>query len=177
MWKMRKFKIFSSLVLLLVALTLVARAMPTTDVVSADTGWEKQIREASAAWDEAFNAENLEQLMELYAEDAVSMPPGFAELEGKVAIAEDFEFIFATYDFEHKTYIVDMLRSGNLVVEQGQYTLKDKNADEVIECGKHIVVREKSGNSWKVVKEAWNFEFGAEYGNDPAELGCPVSEP
>ena len=54
--------------------------------VDAATGREDQIREASTAWDEAFNAADLEQLMTLYADDAVSMPPGLATLEGKTAI-------------------------------------------------------------------------------------------
>jgi hypothetical protein len=69
-----------------------------TPLISTDTGREAQVREASAAWDEAFNAENVAQLMELYAEDAVSMPPGAPALEGKDAIQSDFEFIFDNFD-------------------------------------------------------------------------------
>jgi hypothetical protein len=45
--------------------------------------------------------------------------------------------------------------SGNVAVERGAYTLTE--AGETIEAGKHIVVRQKFGNAWKVVWEIWNF--------------------
>jgi ketosteroid isomerase-like protein len=124
--------------------------------VAANTGWEDQIEAASEAWDTAFNAENIDQLMALYAEDAVSMPSGFPALEGKEAIRNDFEYIFAEFNYEHETEIVGLLISGNVAVERGQYTLVDTDTGETIEAGKHIVVRQKSGNAWKVVWEIWN---------------------
>lgn len=131
---------------------------PRGDVGVANTGREEQIEAASEAWDEAFNAENIDQLMALYAEGAVSLPPGFPALEGKEAIRGDFEYIFAEFDYTHETEIVGLLISGNVAVERGEYTLTDMDTDppETIEAGKHIVVRQKSGNAWQVVWEIWN---------------------
>jgi ketosteroid isomerase-like protein len=138
---------------------LVSHVSPTTPVVSADTGWERQVREASAAWDQAFNSANLDQLMEHYADGAVSMPPGFPALVGKEAIRADFEWFFENFSSFHETRIVDILASGNLAVEQGEYfqtfTPKD-GSDRFTETGKHIVIHRRSGRSWKVVKEIWN---------------------
>jgi ketosteroid isomerase-like protein len=143
------------LVLLLVALFApVSRVSPTEPVVSANTGREGQIREASLAWDVAFNAEDLEGIMELYADDAVSMPPGFTTSVGKLAIQADLEFLFDNFDLLHETTIVDILVSGTLAVEQATYEMWELGA--LVESGKHIVVRKKSGRSWKVVKEIWN---------------------
>ena len=82
------------------------------------------------------------------------MPPGFPALEGKEAISQDFEYIFGEFDWEHKTTIVDLLMSGNVAVERGAYTMSE--GGEVFEAGKHIVVRQKQGNEWLVVKEIWN---------------------
>ena len=126
---------------------------------SGTVGQEAKVREASAAWDEAFNAADLERLMTLYAEDVVSMPPGFPALEGKAAVQADFEWFFDNFESHHETTIVSILISGNLAVERGEYaqTFTPKDGSEPFsETGKHIVVRKKSGNTWQVVREIWN---------------------
>ena len=154
---MRKLSLFSVVTALLLGVFVWAFvASPAVPVVSADKGRESQIREASQAWDEAFNAEDLDALMALYADGAVSMPPGFPALEGKEAISQDFEYVFATFDWEHETTIVDLLMSGNVAVERGAYTMRE--GGEVFEAGKHIVIRQKHGNAWLVVKEIWNMD-------------------
>jgi ketosteroid isomerase-like protein len=152
---MRKLLPVSVVVVLLLGVFVWAfGAISSAPVVSADKGRESQIREASKAWDEAFNAEDLSALMALYADGAVSMPPGFPALEGKEAISQDFEYIFANFDWEHETTIVDLLMSGNVAVERGAYTMSE--GGETFEAGKHIVIRQKHGNAWLVVKEIWN---------------------
>lgn len=152
---MRKLSLFSVVVVLLLgAFVWAFGANPAALVVSADNGRENQVREASRAWDEAFNAEDLSALMALYADGAVSMPPGFPALEGKEAIGQDFEYVFANFDWEHETTIVELLLSGNVAVERGAYTMSE--GGETFEAGKHIVIRQKYGNAWLVVKEIWN---------------------
>ena len=72
---MRKLSLFWVVVILLLGVFVGAfAALPSTPDVSANEGRESQIREASKAWDEAFNAEDLSALMALYADGAVSMP-------------------------------------------------------------------------------------------------------
>lgn len=126
---------------------------------SDPAGQESKVRAASAAWDDAFNAADLERLMTLYVEDAVSMPPGLAALEGKTAIQDDFEWFFDNFESHHQTTIVNILISGNLAVERGEYaqTFTPKDGSEPFsETGKHIVVRKRSGNAWLVIREIWN---------------------
>jgi len=154
---MRKLSLISVAVVLLLGVFVWAFvANPSASVVSADKGRESQIREASKAWDEAFNAEDHSALMELYADEAVSMPPGIPALEGKEVIGQDFEYIFETYNWKHETTIVDLLISGNVAVERGAYTMSSEEG-ETLEAGKHIVVRQKHGNAWLVVREIWNW--------------------
>jgi ketosteroid isomerase-like protein len=152
--QLQKTLLFSLFLLLAMAAVVVVGNGLTPSVAAADTGRESQIREASEAWDDAFNAEELDALMALYADEAVSMPPGFPALEGKQAIRSDFEYIFANFDWEHETTIVDLLMSGNVAVERGAYTMSEGGT--VFETGKHIVVRQKHGNAWRVVLEIWN---------------------
>lgn len=134
-------------------------AMTETPDDSGPADLEAQVRAASAAWDEAFNAADVAQLMELYHENAVSMPPSLPILEGKPAIQADFEWLFDNFTTHHQTTIVDLEIAGNLAVEQGQYmmTFTPKDGSEPFdEVGKHIVVRRKSGDTWQVVREIWN---------------------
>jgi uncharacterized protein (TIGR02246 family) len=144
---------------LLGAMALVAIAMPATRVMSADTGPEGQIRSATAAWNDAYNSADLDRLMALYAEDAVSMPPGRPALEGRAAIESHFQSLFATFVAHHETSIVDLELAGDLAIERGRYTAtftpKDGNAPNS-EIGKYLVVRRQAGNVWRIVWEIWN---------------------
>src|SRR5262249_28116544 len=65
-------------------------------------------RAVAAAWDAAFNTENIEAVMALYADGAVSMPPGFLPSIGKPAIRADFEFLFSNFDLHHQTTVVQL---------------------------------------------------------------------
>lgn len=132
---------------------------PAEQAAASQVEQENQVREASAAWDDAFNAADLPQLMELYTENAVSMPPNLPALEGKAAIMDDFEWLFDNFTVHHETTIVNLEVAGDLAVEQGQYTMaftpKD-GSDPFSETGKHIVVRKNTSDGWQVVREIWN---------------------
>ena len=119
---------------------------------------ERELLAASAAWDNAFNTENVDAVMALYADGAVSMPPGFPALIGKPSIQADYEFLFENFDFHHQTTVMQLDIHGTLAVERGEYTMLVAPAGGAafVETGKHIVVREKINGSWVVIVEAWN---------------------
>ena len=122
---------------------------------------EEQIRAASAAWDEAFNAGDLERLVSFYAEDAVDMPPGVPALEGIDAITSDLQYILDEFEAHHETSIVDIKIGGDLALERANYimTLTPKaGGDNITEIGKHIVVRQRVGDKWMVLWEIWNWD-------------------
>lgn len=159
---MRLIRFSAVIIALLVALVLGACVAPPAPVVSpaiAPEIQEEQVRAASAAWDDALNAGDLTRLMELYAEDAVDMPPNFPALEGKAAIASDLEYILGEFDAHHQTSIVDIKLGGDLALERANYvmTLTPKAGGEpMTEVGKHVVIRQKHGDDWKVLWEIWN---------------------
>jgi ketosteroid isomerase-like protein len=111
-------------------------------------------------WDDAFNSENLEAVMALYADDAVSMPPGFPALVGKPSIQADYEYLFEHYDFHHETTVVQLEIQGSLAVERGEYVMlvvpTDGSGEPFIETGKHMIVRRQIDGSWYVIEETWN---------------------
>lgn len=120
---------------------------------------EDAVRAASAAWDAAFNAGDLDQLVALYAEDAVDLPPGLPALEGIDAIAGDLQYIHDEFDAHHETSILEIKISGDLAIERANYTMTltpKVGGDTIAEVGKHIIVRQKVGDEWLVLWEIWN---------------------
>ena len=153
----------ATIIVLLVALTLGACVVPATPEVSPTTppkaALESQVRAASAVWDDAFNAGDLSRIMELYTEEAVDMPPNLPALEGKAAIESDLQYILEEFDAHHQTSIVDIKIGGDLAIERANYTMTltpKAGGEPVTEVGKHIVVRQKVGDEWKIAWEIWS---------------------
>lgn len=109
------------------------------------------------AWAAALNAQDLDALMALYADDAVSMPDNAPILVGKAAIRKQQEQEFAgtpagkTYSFE----VLDVYGDGNTVTETGKSTYKDA-AGTVTGTGKYTVVWKKQGDQYLCIREIYN---------------------
>ena len=139
---------------------LLAAALATGAPLPADAaGPADEIRAASAAWDEAFNAGDLDALMDRYHDNAVSMPPGFPSSAGRASIRGDFEGFFAGNAARHATDIQDILVRDDVAIERARYTMEitPEGGDTVTERGKHIVVyRRGEDGTWRVLWEIWN---------------------
>jgi len=141
----------------LIALLLVL-SLTLTGESSFQIGEGEAIREnlaAAAAWDAAFNTENVNAIMEGYADGAVSMPPGFQPISGKPAIRADYESLFSNFNLHHQTTVVQLEVQGSMAVERGQYIMMDETG-AIVEAGKHMIVRRRINGFWRVVMEIWN---------------------
>jgi ketosteroid isomerase-like protein len=119
----------------------------------------RELLRISALWDTAAAAEDLDTIMAMYADDAVEMPPGVPTIVGKPAIRADYEFLFANYDLQHVTKVVQLEIQGTLSVERGDYSMLVVPADgsgAFVETGKHLIVRRWINGSWLNVMETWN---------------------
>ena len=145
--------------ILVVLIALALGALGMLSVVSGDTGREDQIRAAVAAWEDAFADADVDRLMDLYADDVVSMPPGYPTFPDKEALRQDFEWLFDTFDIEREFKLADIKMSGSLATRRGTWiqklTPKDGGAPEET-TGKCVMVYEKYRNEWKIVWEIWN---------------------
>ncbi|MBC7509508.1 MAG: DUF4440 domain-containing protein [Ferruginibacter sp.] len=109
------------------------------------------------AWAVAINAKDLNALMAMYAEDAVSMPDGEPMISGKAAIQkmqeEDFAkpAKFASIAFE----TLDVYAQGNVATEVGKTMYKDA-AGKTIGGGKYIAVYEKRDGKYLCIREIYN---------------------
>lgn len=146
--------------LILALLALGCGRSATPDTATQDlSARAAEARSASVAWDSAHNAGEVAALMELYADSAVSMPYDRPALVGRTAIADDFRSYFHDYRAEHHTQILSLEIAGDWAIERGRYTLATTPRDGgtiVSEAGKHVVVRHRVGDAWKIHWEIWN---------------------
>lgn len=130
-----------------------------------DAAADAEVRAASRAWDEAHNAGNVSALGPLYADNAVSMPNGRPVIEGRADIEADFRAFFSESTASHKTTIVSLEIVGDVAIERGAYDLSiapKAGGRPTSEHGKHIVIRRRFPDGWKIQWEIWNTDTAPE---------------
>lgn len=116
-----------------------------------------EITAIETQWAAAQNSKDVNALMALYADDAVSMPDGAPMLSGKAAIQKQQEADFAkpaeyaSLAFE----TTDVYAQGDVATEVGKTTYKDA-AGKTIGSGKYIAVFEKRDGKWLCIREIYN---------------------
>jgi ketosteroid isomerase-like protein len=126
---------------------------------------EAQFIEVVMAFDDAYKANDVDRIMEFYADDVVTFLPGLAPLEGKEAVRADWEYFFDTFTLERESELVYVNVDGNSAVRRMAWTntLTPKDgSDVIVDTGNCIVGYKKVGDEWKI---AW--EMAATY--DPAQ--------
>jgi len=116
-----------------------------------------EIQAAETAWAAAMNARDVNALMALYTDDAVSMGDDAPMLVGKAAIQAaqeaDFKTMPAGQTFTFET--MDVFGDGNVVTETGKTTYKDA-AGKVTGTGKYMAVWEKRDGKYLCIREIYN---------------------
>ena len=119
-----------------------------------------EIQTVENAWAAAQNAKDINALMALYADDAVSMPDGETSISGKAAIQKKQEADFAkpaTYaSIAFET--VDVYAQGDFVTEVGKTMYKSQDG-KTISGGKYIAVFEKRNDKYLCIREIYNSDL------------------
>jgi uncharacterized protein (TIGR02246 family) len=116
-----------------------------------------EIQALENAWADALNAKDINALMALYADDAVSLANNGPSLAGKAAIQQYQEEQWktkpapGTFSFETK----DVYGDGNVVTEVGTSAIKDASG-KVVSTGKYMVVFEKRDGKYLCIREIYN---------------------
>lgn len=136
----------------------VAVTAPVTEAAKPDLA---QIRTEIVAvenqWAAAINAKDINALMALYAEDAVSMQDAGPALVGKAAIQkkQEMDFAapskFASIAFETS----EVFAQGDVVTELGKTFYKDA-AGKTTGTGKYIALFEKKNGKYVCIREIYN---------------------
>jgi uncharacterized protein (TIGR02246 family) len=118
-----------------------------------------EIQALNTTWANAVNNKDAATILNLYAEDAISMPDDAPALRGKAAIQKDVEASTAnSKGLITVTYITEeVFGNEQLVTETGIVIAKDTSG-KVAYTEKYIQIWEKRNNKWQVIREIYNHD-------------------
>lgn len=144
-------KKLNTLLMLLVAATL-------TGVVSARADESAAINTLNNQWDAAVNQSDTRQLVSLYADDAVMLPPSSEILSDRDAIKNYWDDLRAVGVDDFNISMIDVRIEGNQAYQTALWEAT-RNADgNVIQFNgnmSNVLERQKDGN-WKIKLQSWN---------------------
>jgi len=115
------------------------------------------IQAVESAWATAQNAKDLNALMAMYADDAISMADGAPSLNGKAAIQawQEAEFAKAPAGLNSAYTVQDVYGDGETVTEVGTGVTKDASG-AVVRTGKYIAIWKKIDGKYLCIREIYN---------------------
>lgn len=137
----------------------IAKSVLTTPDMS---NIKAEIQALNTAWANAANARDAATILDLHADDAVSMPDDAPALVGKAAIQKDMEADFASSRIRKTvTYeTVDVFGDENRVTETGTVTARDATG-KVAYTEKYITLWEKRNGRWQIIRDIYNHDSKA----------------
>jgi uncharacterized protein (TIGR02246 family) len=124
---------------------------------------KSQIQSMNDKMASAVKSQDMNTVMDFYADDAVSMPSYQPMLKGKEAIKTQNEKDMkeGSHLSDMKLNTQDVYGSGNLVYEVGTYnvtyTSPENSGQTMKDNGKYLTVWEKQNDrQWKIKAEIWN---------------------
>ena len=131
------------------------------------------IQEINKAWGENYNAGDADAMANLYAEDALLLPPGATAANGRDAIREFLKGDTANAKAAGVTYHVAsdanaIHVSGDMAWQNGTYTVTDASG-ATVDAGKYLSVFQKKDGKWQLYRDTWN--------SDNAPAAAPAAEP
>ncbi len=118
---------------------------------------KSEIQAIETKWAEAQNTRNVDELMALYADDAVSMPDDAPTLTGKAAIraAQEAQLAKNTSKNTIAFTTLEVYGMGNQVLEIGTSASTDPEG-KVVETGKYFAFFEKRDGKYLCIREIYN---------------------
>ncbi len=116
-----------------------------------------EIQAIETAWATAQNAKDINALMAMYADDAISMTDGAPSLNGKAAIQayQEAEFAKAPAGLNSAYTVQDVYGEGETVTEVGSGVTKDASG-AVVRTGKYVAIWKKMDGKYVCIREIYN---------------------
>lgn len=119
-----------------------------------------EIERLGHQWEEAANTGQVERLMEVYAADAVILPPGGPLIEGTATIRELFRQEFETFDTKIAFTTQELEVEGDLAYRRGTYVWRgtERGSGRVLETTNKFleIWKRQSDGSWRIAIDTWN---------------------
>jgi uncharacterized protein (TIGR02246 family) len=135
------------------------RSNETTKLPTTAVGDEKPIRASIDRWLTLIPERDAAGIAEIYAKDAVMMPPNRPIVVGREAIHQYWETAISTPEMTltFDPGRIEFSRSGDIAIDRGTYVYTGKIGGKTLEeRGKYVIVWKKVGDDWKVASDIWN---------------------
>ena len=133
-------------------LTIAALILIVAPALSAD---ESDIAGRAAAWQEAYNAGNLEAVAALYTEDSCRMPPNLETVEGQEAIVGNLQAFKDMGGAQVNLAVTEAESVGDMAYGAGTYEITGADGSHV-DHGKWLNVSKRVNGEWKIYCDIWN---------------------
>jgi len=143
--------------LIALALMVTACQPQAPEVVQLSEEDVASIKQVSRTYVKTFLAGDLNAWIEVFTEDAMTMPPNTTILEGIGAIRADAENNPQFTSFTVTPLEIDGI--GDLAFARGTFTitLAPEDADPITDSGKYIEIwRKQPDGSWRLFRDIWN---------------------
>jgi uncharacterized protein (TIGR02246 family) len=150
---------FTALVLFALLFIVSCRNEQSSNQPKENSGGDEYLKNAGAEWDKLFNARDVANLADLYAEDAVSMPYNYQTVRGRNAIKAEIEKFLEQNEARHETFPEEILTKDDWSIERARYiqTYTPKGStNRIVETGRHVMCRKKINGKWLIAWEIWN---------------------
>lgn len=121
---------------------------------------ERAIAAQNRQWLQAIQQKDTAAIRSLMAPGTVALPPNGPAMDGPDAVVGLWGNLVGMpglkLDFSTKDLVV--AASGDLAVETGTWTMQadGQNGEPMNDNGKYVVVWQKVGSQWKVLRDIWN---------------------
>jgi uncharacterized protein (TIGR02246 family) len=137
------------------ALLFLAAAVLRPDAAAADQSLN-EAQAAAHAWDEVYNAGDMDRLSKLYAADAIVVTKG--QPQSGPGIATFFSGLKAKGWDDHKVTVKSAQPKGDLLIATGRWAMSgpgEGGARKTFE-GNWVNVLERRDGAWRTVLHTWN---------------------
>jgi uncharacterized protein (TIGR02246 family) len=127
---------------------------------AADELARAEIDSLGRQWEESANTAQVERLVEIYAPDAVILPPGGPVIEGSETIRELFRQEFERFDTKLAFTTQEIEVEGDMAYRRGRYVWRGtpRLSGQTIETTNKFleVWRRQPDGSWRIAVDMWN---------------------
>lgn len=122
------------------------------------------IRQKNQDFVQAFNAKQVPQILELYAENSVFMPPNMPIIRGKDALKNFYTDMLNHGAGNLRLDVTEVSGHGPIAYQTGPYELDYKPASGAghHDRGKYLFVLRNMGGTWRLQHTMWNSDLPVE---------------
>ncbi len=119
----------------------------------------QSIRERNAAFVQAFNAGQVPQVVDLYADNSVFMPPNQPVIRGREPLKDFYTQLLKDGANDLRLNATEVVGSGPIAYQSGTYEMAYKNAAMDHDRGKFLFVMRNMAGTWRYEYTIWNSDL------------------